>query len=105
MIDGHVKTMSHNCGDTAIQRLNKKGQQTEYKQLTKRQTEEIKIDDFEHIETIECTYSDRGVHSLKIKTNTGQQIQVEGSAGQGQYRREIRLRSHNKAVIGFRGTF
>ena len=30
---------------------------------------------------------------------------MEGSAGLGEYKREIKLRPHNKAVIGFRGRF
>ncbi len=41
------------------------------------------MEDFEHIETIECTYSDRGVHSLRFKTSVGKQIKVEGTAGLG----------------------
>ncbi len=32
-------------------------------------------------------------------------LHVEGSAGLGSLKRELKLRSHNKAVIGFRGLF
>lgn len=52
----------------------------------------IVLDDFEHIEYIECTYSQRGVHSLKFKTNTVRFLKAEGSAGSGSLKREIKLR-------------
>ncbi len=45
------------------------------------------------------------MHSLKLRTNTGKVLLADGTSGPGEYRREIRLRSHNKAIIGFRGTF
>ncbi len=58
LIDGRPRQINHNA--TSIMRLNqKKGQ---YKQI--KNTCTIQFDDFEHIEYIECTYSERGVHSI-----------------------------------------
>jgi Jacalin-like lectin domain len=68
-------------------------------------SQSLKLSDFEHLETVECTYSQRGIHSIRFKTNTGKQIMVEGTAGLGNFKRTVRLRPHNKAVIGFRGVF
>jgi hypothetical protein len=67
--------------------------------------DKLVLEEFEHIEFIECSYSNQGLHSLIFKTNTGKTISCEGSAGVGTQQRKLNLREHNKAVIGFRGVY
>lgn len=40
-----------------------------------------------------------------FRTNTGRLMICEGSVGKGPLIRELNLRDHNKALIGFRGMF
>ncbi|CDW89077.1 UNKNOWN [Stylonychia lemnae] len=63
------------------------------------------LEEFEHIEFVISSYSQRGLHALTFKTNTGRAIACEGSAGKGSHQRELNLREHNKAIIGFRGLY
>lgn len=67
--------------------------------------EEMRIEELEHLEWAECTYSQRGIHCLRFRTNTGRELWSRGTAGKGLYKREINLRPHNKAIIGIRGLF
>ncbi len=63
------------------------------------------MEEFEHLEYVQATYSQRGLHTLLFKTNTGRVLVSEGQAGPGPKSRELNLREHNKAIIGFRGLY
>ena len=65
--------------------------------------DKVLLEEFEHIEFVHCTYSQRGLHSLFFRTNTGRLMNCEGQVGKGSLTRELNLRDHNKALIGFRG--
>lgn len=67
--------------------------------------EKLILEEFEHIEYVECSYSNQGLHSLVFKTNTGKAIVCDGAVGAGAQERKINLREHNKALIGFRGVY
>jgi hypothetical protein len=67
--------------------------------------EKMILEEFEHMEYVHCTYSQRGLHSVTFKTNTGRLLVCEGSVGKGPLTRELNLREHNKAIIGFRGLY
>ena len=57
------------------------------------------------MEYVQATYSQRGLHTLMFKSNTGRILLCEGQAGPGPLSRELNLREHNKAIIGFRGIY
>jgi len=84
-LDGSLKTVEH-CGKAYNEG-----------------SEKVVLEEFEHLEYIHCTYSQQGVHSINFKTNTGRIVVCEGSARKGPMQRELNLREHNKAVIGWRG--
>ena len=42
---------------------------------------------------------------MHMRTNTGRIALCEGTVGKGQHSRELNLREHNKAIVGFRGLY
>ncbi len=99
IVDGKEKTFNHNLELTPKMRVSTKpadktNNKSEKLLTYSKKTREVSIslEEFEHFEYIEATYSQRGLHSLKLRSNTGLTINTLGSAGLGHHRREIRLR-------------
>ena len=96
------------AGLSVVYKLDGKNKRTEYLGSTctyDTQFEKLILEEFEHIEFVGVTYSQRGLHSITFKTNTGRGLICNGDAGKGTFSRELNLREHNKGVIGFRGLY
>ena len=96
------------CGISVVYKLDGKNKKVEHFGSTcssDTQFEKMFLEEFEHIEQVISNYSQRGLHGLTFKTNTGRSIACEGHGGKGNQTRELNLREHNKAIIGFRGLY
>ena len=68
----------------------------------------LDLREFEHIEFLSCSYSQSGIISFFVKTNTSRYLKAEGKCAQKSdavFTREINMRPLNKALLGFRGLF
>jgi hypothetical protein len=65
----------------------------------------LSLEDYEHIEFIFCTYSNKGLHEIHIGTNADNRLSIRCDLGPGTWRRLVDLKNDNKAIIGFRGLF
>ena len=63
----------------------------------------IVLDAFEHITYVSTTYSEEGIHSVKLKTNCNKEMKIESSEGPGEHKKTLKLKQQNKAVVGFKG--
>jgi len=58
----------------------------------------------EAIASMHCTYSEKGIHSIRIVTTDGRKVEALGSIGQGVSSEEASV-SKEREIVGFRGAF
>jgi hypothetical protein len=57
----------------------------------------------EHINSIATSWSDAGLHSLELTTNTGKRINVLGSRGPGPQSKTFTCAAERRGVVAFKG--
>ena len=74
------------CGISVIYKLDGKNRKIEHLGKDAEEYanhEKLDLEEFEHIELVKCTYSQRGLHSISLSTNTGKKLLCEGIVGKG----------------------
>ena len=73
-VDGEEVQVTHGSAHVTVARENvhRKRRDIRYS---------LELGQFEHIEYIECTYSQRGLHELNVRTNGDRTMHARGSLG------------------------
>jgi hypothetical protein len=62
----------------------------------------LALDSYDHIEYIEASYSNLGIHSIELRTARGKKLLSVGQSGIAKDKRSIDLHDHGKGIVGVR---